>query len=235
MASKLVITQRRSSRGPTGRSARRCARSACAASARTTERPDGPELRGMMRRGRAPRRRSEERQRVADDANIGLHSLRAAARRAQGAQARRPRRGLGLRQDLRPRPEGRRLALRQQAQGRLRGRPEPAAHADAQAARPAHEEVDAVRALPDPHPAGQPRRPEPLRRRRRGDARRRCASRGLATRKRHAGEGARAGRARAQEPGRVGALLQRQGARDDRGRGRHLHRRRDEAARRRTQ
>ena len=46
-----------------------------------------------------------------------------------------------------------------QAQGRLRGRPEPDPHADAKAARPAHEEVDAVRELPDQDAAGQPRRP----------------------------------------------------------------------------
>ena len=156
------------------RSARRCARSACAASAPRTERPDGPALRG------------HDPQRVAHLVEVEQEATRrerwlttrrsactrcAAARRAQAAQARRAGRGLGLRQDLRPRPEGRRRALRQQAQGRLRGRPDPAAHADAQAARPAHEEVDAVRALPDPQPAGQPRRPEPLRRRRRGDAR----------------------------------------------------------------
>ena len=56
-----------------------------------------------------------------------------------------------------------------EAQGRLRGRPEPDPHADAQAARPAQEDVDAVRAVPHPHPAGQRRRPRgALRRRRRG-------------------------------------------------------------------
>ena len=38
----------------------------------------------------------------------------------------------------------------------LRGWPEPDPHADAQAARPEQEDVDAVRAVPHAHPAGQP-------------------------------------------------------------------------------
>ena len=42
---------------------------------------------------------------------IGLHSLKPAPGLAQAAQARRPRRGLGHGQDLRPRPQGRGLAL----------------------------------------------------------------------------------------------------------------------------
>ena len=57
--------------------------------------------------------------------------------------------------------------------GALRGRPDADPHADAQAARPAHEEVDAVREVPHAHPAGQPARPRgALRRRRRGHPRR---------------------------------------------------------------
>ena len=54
----LVIRQRKSSeRRQPGRSARRCARSGCAASARTTERADGPALRGMIRAVAPSRRR----------------------------------------------------------------------------------------------------------------------------------------------------------------------------------
>ena len=103
---------------------------------------------------------------------IGLHNLKPKPGSRTAAQADRPRRGLGPRQDLRPRPQGRRLALGRQAQGRLRGRPEPDPHADAKAARPAQEEVDAVRELPHHDPAGQPRRPRgALRGRRRGDPR----------------------------------------------------------------
>ena len=41
-------------------------------------------------------------------------------------------------------------------QAELRGRADADPHADAQAARPAHEEVDAVREVPHAHPAGEP-------------------------------------------------------------------------------
>ena len=101
---------------------------------------------------------------------IGLHNLKPKPGSTPAAQAHRPRRGLRPRQDLRPRPRRRRLALGREGKGRLRGRPEPDPHADAKAARPAHEEVDAVRELPHQDPAGQPRRPRgPFRRRRRGE------------------------------------------------------------------
>ena len=90
-------------------------------------------------------------------------------RLAEGPQARRPRPRLRPRQDVGPRPQGLRLALGRQAAHPLRGRPEPAPHADAQAARPEQEDVDAVRAVPDAHAAREPGRPRPpLRRRRRG-------------------------------------------------------------------
>ena len=82
---------------------------------------------------------------------------RAGPRQPPPAQARRPRRRLGHRQDLRPRAEGRGLALGLQAPRALRGRPDADPHADAKAARAAHEEVDAVRAVPHAHPAGQHR------------------------------------------------------------------------------
>ena len=80
----------------------------------------------------------------------------ARTRLAQAAQARRSRRGLRHRQDLGSRPEGLRLARRLQGARPLRGRPDADSHADAQAARPAHEEVDAVRAVPHAHPGRQP-------------------------------------------------------------------------------
>ena len=94
---------------------------------------------------------------------IGLHNL-SPARQPASAQARRSRRRLGHGQDLRPRAEGRGLALGLQAPCALRGWPDADPHADAKAARPAHEEVDALRDVPHAHPAGQHRRTrEPLR------------------------------------------------------------------------
>ena len=78
---------------------------------------------------------------------IGLHTLKPKA----GSRHRKKRvgrgEGSGMRQDLGPRREGRGLALGREAQGQLRGRPDADPHAAAQAARPAHEEVDAVRAV----------------------------------------------------------------------------------------
>ena len=88
---------------------------------------------------------------------IGLHSLRPAP------GSRRPRKrvgrgeGSGTGQDLGPRAEGLRLALGRQGPRPLRGRPDADPHAHAQAARPAQEAVDAVRAVPHAHPAGQHR------------------------------------------------------------------------------
>src|SRR5436190_1494022 len=76
---------------------------------------------------------------------------------AEGAQARRPRRGLGHGQDRRPRPEGLRLAVGRQGPRTIRGRADAHPHAHAQAPRPAHEEVDAVRAVPHAHAGGQRR------------------------------------------------------------------------------
>ena len=162
---------RRSSRptAPTGGSATRCARSACA------DRPDASS-------GRTPRscaawstrsvissssRRSslmaaderKERRGASTSADVGLHNLKPAPGSRKAPQARRPRPRLRPRQDVRPRPQGLRLPRRRQGPRALRGRPEPDPHADAQAARPEQEDVDAVRAVPDAHPAGQPRRP----------------------------------------------------------------------------
>ena len=147
---------------------------------------------------------------------------RAGPRQPPPAQARRPRRRLGHRQDLRPRPEGRGLALGLQAPRALRGRPDADPHAHAKAARPAHEEVDAVRALPHAHPAGQHLRAgEPLRRGHRGDDR---ADEGQ--RPGHAQgrprQGARQGRAQ-QGADRARPRLQRRRARAHRGGRRHLH------------
>ena len=139
---------------------------------------------------------------------------------APAAQAARPRRGLGPRQDLGPRPQGRRRALGQQAQARLRGRAEPDPHADAQAARPAQEDVDAVRAVPHPHPAGQRRRPRgPLRGRRRGHAR--DAARDGPRQAPPPGQGARP-RRDLEEAHRPRPRLQRHREGEDRGGRRHL-------------
>ena len=116
----------------------------------------------------------ESRSRRAERAfeEIGLHNLQPKPGSRTAAQADRPRRGLGLGKTSGRGHKGARVALGREAQGRLRGRPEPDPHADAKAARPAHEEVDAVRELPHQDPAGQPRRPRgALRRRRRGDPR----------------------------------------------------------------
>ena len=124
---------------------------------------------------------SRERRRAEDDRPA---QPQAGPGQPQAAQARRPRRGLGHRQDVRPRPEGRGSRSGAKDRAALRGRPDADPHADAQAARPAHEEVDAVRAVPDAHAAGQPRAtsrrastPAPRSRSRRSRAK------GLATRK----------------------------------------------------
>ena len=167
--STLKVTQRRSRNGVRQAAARHAALARAAA-----HRPDG----------RAPGLASDPgHDREGPASGRGLRGWltaradraaqpEARSRVAAAAQARRPRRGLGHGQDLRPRPEGLGLALWRQATRPLRGWPEPDPHADAQAARPAHEEVDAVRAVPDPHPGRQPARPRgSLRVGSRGDAR----------------------------------------------------------------
>ena len=217
---KLKITQRRSSNGCQRTAARHPALARAA-----PHRPDG-RARGHAAAARhAPRVRHlvEIDEAEANDRRRRAHRPAHAQARpglAQAAQARRPRRGLGHRQDLRPRAEGRGLALGRQAQGRLRGRPEPDPHADAQAARAAYEEVDAVRALPHPHAAvnladlearfDKAPRSRPTR----------CARRASHPQG-HPGEDPGQGRAE-QGAHRPCARLQRRRARAHRGRGRHL-------------
>ena len=144
---------------------------------KAVERKDSPQLQGQLRVV------SHLVEVSADGRDASLRGDRAAQPEAEAgletaAQADRARRGQRPGQDLRPRPQGRRLARGRQAKGRLRGRPEPDSHADAKAARPAHEEVDAVRELPHQDAAGQPRRPRgALRGRRRSDRRRRSRRR----------------------------------------------------------
>ena len=127
---------------------------------------------------------AEHRRRARAEQRIGLHNL------SPAPGSRRPRKrvgrgeGSGTGKTAGPRAEGLGLALGRQAARPVRGRPEPDSHADAQAARPAHEEVDAVRAVPHPHAAGQPastsrRASRPAMRSRS----RRCSAKGLATRK----------------------------------------------------
>ena len=88
--------------------------------------------------------------------DVGLHNLSP----KPGSRKNRKRVGRGTRlrhrQDLRSRPQGRGLPRGRQAARPPRGRPEPDPHADAQAAWPQQEDVDAVREVPDAHPAGQP-------------------------------------------------------------------------------
>ena len=132
----------------------------------TVEVKDTPEARGMVHRVRHLVRIEEKLMTPPapgdDDATAPREADRpqhaeARAGQPQAAQARRPRPRLGHGQDLGPRPQGRGLALGLQGPPRLRGRPDADPHADAQAARPAHEEVDAVRDVPHAHPGGEPR------------------------------------------------------------------------------
>ena len=112
---------------------------------------------------------------------VGLHIAEAGSRLQEGPQARRSRPWLRPRQDVGSWPQGLQLARRRQAARSLRGRPEPAPHADAQAARPEQEDVDAVRDVPDAHAAREPGRSRAaLRRRRRRSAWTSCKATGLA-------------------------------------------------------
>ena len=125
---------------------------------REAKHADTPQLQGMIRMVSHLVEVDGEKL-MAEEKKVGLHTLEARARLAPAAQAARARCGNRARQDLGSRPQGRRRPLRQQAQDRLRGRPEPDPHADAQAARAEQEDVDAVREVPDPDAAGQPLRP----------------------------------------------------------------------------
>ena len=160
-----------------------------------------------------------------DDADIGLHSLSPPRGSREAAQAGRPRAGLRLRQDLRARPEGRGRALGQQAQGRLRGRPDPAAHEDAEAPKPQLKKsmpFEPFRTHTQPVNLVDLNGFEDDAEVTPGDA--------AGTWARHAqagaGEDPRTGRARAQEPGRVGTRDPRRGAGGDRGRGGYVYARR---------
>ena len=165
---------------------------------KSVERPDSPQLRGMVHPVRHLVTVEEKSWLTSRDRrgprHIGLHNLKPAPGSRKPASASAAARA-PARQDVRPRPEGLRLARRRQGPRPLRGRPEPDPHADAQAARPAQEEVDAVRAVPDAHAARQPRRPRGALRRRRRRHARRAEGRRPGHAARHPGQGARPRRA----------------------------------------
>ena len=94
--------------------------SAWARSARRTEHADDRRSARPDRHRRPPRGGEA----MAERELKGLHNLEARQGLDPPAQARRPRRGLGHGQDLRPRPEGPRRALGRQAPRPLRGRPD---------------------------------------------------------------------------------------------------------------
>ena len=151
----------------------------------------------------------------------GLHSLRPApgSRRPRKRVGRGEGSGTGKTSGRGQKGAGSRSGAK--SRGPLRGRPDADPHADAQAARPAHEEVDAFRDVPHAHPAGQHLRPGgALRGRRRGHARTECRLTGLVP--------ARASpsrfwpRATRQGPHRPCPRLQRRRSRAHRGRWRHL-------------
>jgi len=121
--------------GANANSSTRCARSACAASPHRRVN-DTVQARGMLHAcatsSRSRRQVSPAKDEQAE--RIGLHNL-APAPAAAAAQAHRARRRLRHRKDIRPRPEGRRLAHRLQEQGCLRGWSDADPHAHAKAAR----------------------------------------------------------------------------------------------------
>ncbi len=159
--STLTVIQRRSSNGSNKRSWTHCAHSGCAASA-TRCRSRTPAGARHAARG-APPRRSDEEGKVSPPDEARRASGCTASRRPREpppAQAGGARRRLGHGQDRGPRAEGLRVALGRQEPGALRGRADADPHADAQAAGPAHEEVDALRAVPHAHAGGQHRRLE---------------------------------------------------------------------------
>ena len=115
---------------------------------------------------------------------IGLHNLSPAKGSRTAAQARRPRRGLGHGQDLRPRPQGRRRPLGRQAPGGFEGGQNPLQMRMRKLRGPTMK-----KSMPfeqygrTQHPARQPLRPRgALRQGRRGHPRRAAAA-GLATRR----------------------------------------------------
>ena len=160
---------------------------------------------------------------MADNERIGLHNLKPAPRLAQAAQARRPRRGLGLRQDLRPRPEGRRRALGRKKRVRFEGGQKPI-HMRMRKLRGPHMKKSMpfeqfrtqtqpvnLRDLEARFDKGAEVTPDSLR------------ENGLATPQGRAGQGPRPGRADQEADGARPRLLA-SGAREDRGRGRQLRR-----------
>ena len=174
--STLVITQVKSANGTNGRQRDTLRSLGLRGIGKTVERPDSEPLRGMVHavrhldccRGEVVSEQDAVNEELAAEA-VGLHNAEAGSRLQEGPQARRSRPWLRPRQDVRPRPQGLQLALRRQAARTLRGRPEPAPHADAQAARPEQEDVDAVRDVPDAHAAREPGRSRGALRRRRDD------------------------------------------------------------------
>ena len=109
---------------PSRSTAARCARSACGRIGKSNTLPDRPEIRGMI--ARVPHLVTVE---AVEEKLMKIHDLKPAPGSNRAPQARRPRHRRQGRQDRRPRhqgPEGPR-----QGPGRLRGRPDAAAHARA--------------------------------------------------------------------------------------------------------
>ena len=118
----------------------------------TTELKDTPQLQGQLRvvghlveveELMAAARKKTEEEPKGREAEIGLHNLK------PKPGARRPRKRLGRGEGSRGKTSGRGhkgygSRAGSKTEGRLRGRAEPDSHADAQAARPAQEDVDAL-------------------------------------------------------------------------------------------
>ena len=158
---------------------------------------------------------------MADDLNLSTSQARAGA---QGPQAGRPRPGLGQGPLLRPRDQGPEVARRlEEDAGRLRGRPDAARHARAEAPRQHLRGRDADRPVPDVLAADQPARSRPRLRRRRHGQHRGDGREGPAEEHEGRREGARHRRAE-EEARRHRPLLLRQRAREDHGRRRQRDR-----------
>ena len=118
---------------------------------------DTPQARGMIHAVRHLVSVEEEavsagrRTKTSRPRSIGLHNLKPApgSRRPRKRVGRGHGSGHGKTSGRGHKGAGSRSGAKDRA--RLRGRPDADPHADAQAARPAHEEVDAVRAVPHAH------------------------------------------------------------------------------------
>ncbi len=121
LMSTLTVTQRRSSNGANGKQLDTLRSLGLRRIGHTVEVKDSEQARGMLHAVRhlveVEERQVSPAEKTTDEQLIGLHSLAPAPGQPPPAQAHRARRRLGHRQDLRPRPEGRRLALGLQEPG----------------------------------------------------------------------------------------------------------------------